>query len=448
MFCTYCAEINSLKTFKAKSDWKKHEMRMHETGEDWPCPVIGCNRVYDRQKDFIKHHTRYHSGRPLPSLTDIGIRLLPRRVFGCGFEKCKDVSIGWDERCDHVAKHMKNGATFDQWKYSNVIRNLIRQEALHDTWKELFASLDDRLKESRSQITWSPDNTRTLRQKLQCCDLRPSREEVLITALSLRSDLPLETTQIQVPPGFTTPCRDSVPNLDQLSREQRMHILIGNSNISLSRTQLVAVNAALLQIASTRPSFNMAESPIISAEPERRISFMDLDGTDYLSLADPAIPSLPSNLDSQPSIDVEQSQNTAFLDPTKPANPLNWCYPNYFDNAPSFEESPYYDRPSIGQMFSRPLQKISSRLTSRHGSPHSRPASRTDGDELPLPEYGMALPMQQQPQHPPPHAQSSQPQPHPQSHQQHVPLLHPHPMTAMRHQYQQLDQLQLFSSNI
>jgi hypothetical protein len=63
-------------------------------------------------------------------------------VFGCGFDKCKEVSIGWDERCDHVAKHMKNGATMDQWKYSNVIRNLIRQEALHDTWKELIGCLE------------------------------------------------------------------------------------------------------------------------------------------------------------------------------------------------------------------------------------------------------------------------------------------------------------------
>jgi hypothetical protein len=48
MFCTYCAELGVLKTFKAKSDWKKHEMRMHETGEDWPCvsPVF-CAACHD-----------------------------------------------------------------------------------------------------------------------------------------------------------------------------------------------------------------------------------------------------------------------------------------------------------------------------------------------------------------------------------------------------------------
>lgn len=410
---------------------------MHETGEDWPCPVNGCNRVHDRQKDFIKHHARYHSGRPLPSVTDIGIRLLPRRVFGCGFEKCKDVSIGWDERCDHVAKHMKNGATFEQWKYSNVIRNLIRQEALHDVWKELFASLDERLKESRSQITWSPDNTRTLRQKLQCCDLRPSREEVLITALSLRSDLLLESSQIHVPQGFITPSRDSVPNVDQLSREQRMNILIGTPNMSLSRTRLAAVNAALVQAVSKAPAFSHYEESPVLDDTGRRISFMDLDSGDFLALTDPAMPSVPQNLDSQPQIEGEQTQNPGFVDPSKPAaNPLGWCYPNYFDAAPQFEESPYYDRPSLGQMISKPLHKIGSRL-SRNGSPHSsRPSSQVDahdvGSDFPIQMPIQQPPAQQQPSHHHSHQQSHQ-QPHHPTHQQ------PHPM-AMRQQYREPDQ--------
>ncbi|KAF2746200.1 hypothetical protein M011DRAFT_445565 [Sporormia fimetaria CBS 119925] len=384
MFCTYCAEINILKTFKAKSDWKKHEMRMHETGEDWPCPVIGCGRVHDRQKDFVKHHSRYHSGRPLPSVTDIGIRLLPRRVFGCGFDRCKDVSIGWDERCDHVAKHMKNGYVFEQWKYSNVIRNLIRQEALHDTWKELFASLDERLKESRSHITWSPHNTRVLRQKLQCCDLRPSREEVLITALSLRSDLPLDPSQIHIPPGFVTPSRDSVPNMDQLTREQRMHVLIGTPNLSLSRTRLAALNAALLQRSFARTSQeSYMESPVVE-ESDRRISYMDVDSGDYLDLADAAIPPLPPSMETLPSMNGEQPQVGSFTEEPKPANPLSLCYPSYFDAAPTFEESDYYDRKSLGRIISKPLQKIGSKL--RTSSPHSRPSSQTSHHEL-MPDY-------------------------------------------------------------
>lgn len=444
MFCTYCAELNILKTFKAKSDWKKHEMRMHETGEDWPCPVIGCNRVHDRQKDFVKHHSRYHSGRPLLSVTDIGIRLLPRRVFGCGFDKCKDVSIGWDERCDHVAKHMKNGSTFEQWKYSNVIRNLIRQEALHDTWKDLFANLDERLKESRSQITWSPDNTRVLRQKLQCCDLRPSREEVLITALSLRSDIPLDPSQIQIPPGFITPSRDSVPNVDQLSREQRMHILNGNTNISLSRSRLAALNSALLQKSSMNPSFGKyAESPVADTD-ERRISYMDLDSEDFINLADQSIPPLPPALEAPAPVPTEQQPSTAaFVDPGKPSNPLAWCYPNYYDAAPTFEESDYYDRPSFGQIITKPLQKIGSRLGSRNSSPHSRPMSQAEQHEMNH-DYPGQVPMHHQQHHHP----EQQPAPQHLQHSQHfVPQQQTHP-SAMRHHYRGPDphaQLHLFT---
>lgn len=440
MFCTYCAELKSQKTFKAKSDWKKHEMRMHETGEDWPCIVNGCNRIFDRQKDFIKHHQRYHSGRPLPSLTDIGITLLPRRVFGCGFDKCKEVSIGWDERCDHVAKHMKNGATFDQWKYSNVIRNLIRQEALHDTWKEIVACLDERLRESRSQISWCPDNTRILRQKLQCCDLRPSREEVLITALSLRSDIILDPVHQQLPLGFVTPSRDSVPHVDKLTREQRMHILIGNSNIQLSRTRLATINAALLRLSANLPhipDYDCGSSPFVEPQSPavdttgRRISYMDVDPGDFLDVAQPAIPELPPTITTQtmnvthahaPVMDNEPQahlQQPEFVEePKPPANPLGWCYPSYFDAAPQFEESQYYERPSFGQIISKPLHKIGSRLgSSRTSSSHSRSGSHMSqgtpemgGDYViqnSVPTTGMRYPQHLQ-QHPQQHMMSQQ----------------------------------------
>ncbi|KAF2788364.1 hypothetical protein K505DRAFT_421152 [Melanomma pulvis-pyrius CBS 109.77] len=443
MFCTYCAELKTLKTFKAKSDWKKHEMRMHETGEDWPCIVIGCNRIFDRQKDFVKHHQRYHSGRPLPSLTDIGIQLLPRRVFGCGFDKCKEVSIGWDERCDHVAKHMKNGSSFETWKYSNVIRNLIRQEALHDTWKDLVACLDERLRESRSQISWCPDNTRTLRQKLQCCDLRPSREEVLITALSLRSDVNLDSSYQEHPPGFITPSRDSVPNV---TREQRMHILIGNPNASLSQTRLAAINAALLQACNAMPNvpdFDCGASPFIEDPPTvdtngRRISYMDIDPGEFLDMAQPEIPSIHHDLEPHPVIEGEQSHNPDFIDPGKPSNPLGWCYPNYFDAAPTFEESPYYDRPSFGQMFSKPLHKIGSKLSSRHQTPHphSRASSQADPQDLGS-DFSIPTSHPPHPPHPPMQAMTMRhPNPPPHQHPNHHQFRNPdHPH----------DQLHLFT---
>ncbi|KAF1944990.1 hypothetical protein EJ02DRAFT_64919 [Clathrospora elynae] len=463
MFCTYCAEQKIQKTFKAKSDWKKHEMRMHETGEDWPCIVHGCSRIFDRQKDFIKHHQRYHSGRPLPSLTDIGITLLPRRVFGCGFDKCKEVSIGWDDRCDHVAKHMKHGAILEQWKYSNVIRNLIRQEALHDTWKELIACLDERLRESRSQISWCPDNSRILRQKLQCCDLRPSREEVLITAMSLRADIPLDPIHQQLPPGFVIPARDSVPHVEKLSREQRMQILIGNSNPLLSRTRLATINSALLQVRNSLshvPDYDCGSSPFDGPHTpavdtaSRRISYMDVDPGDYLDAAQPIIPDLPQVMNTSvmhaphphtPVMGNEQQpqlHDNDYVDEAKPLpNPLGSWYPNYFDAAPQFEESQYYDRPSFGQIISKPIHKISNRLVnSKSNSTQSTSSSHMSQEQHDVsPDYAlqnMGIRHSHQNQHQQPHQHIQQ------SHQQHM-MTQQQPQTY-RNSAQMHDQMHMY----
>jgi hypothetical protein len=257
---------------------------------------------------------------------------------------------------------VKNGASFNQWKYSRVIRNLIRQEALHDTWKDLINCLDERLRESGSQISWCPDNSRILRQKLECCDLRPNREEVLITALSLCMDMPMDASFQDLPPGFVTPSRDSVPNVDKLSREQRMQILIGNLNMPLSRTRLTTINAALLQARNAVPKATNHEdygvAPFLGSLADdtsaRRISFkddfdFDLD-LEILEMAQPTTPDLPSNRDphQNPIIEGGHAQNPGFVDPGKPSNPLGWCYLQYFDTAPTFEESTYYDLPSLG----------------------------------------------------------------------------------------------------
>ncbi|KAH7382480.1 hypothetical protein DE146DRAFT_623788 [Phaeosphaeria sp. MPI-PUGE-AT-0046c] len=353
MFCTYCAEQKSLKTFKAKSDWKKHEMRMHETGEDWPCIVIGCNRIFDRQKDFVKHHQRYHSGRPLPSLTDIGITLLPRRVFGCGFDKCKEVSIGWDERCDHVAKHMKNGASFDQWKYSN-----------------------------------------------------------------------------------------------------RMQILIGNSNPQLSRSRLDSINVALVRVinsAEHTANYDCGSSPFIEPESPavdttgRRISYMDVDPGNFLDVAQPAIPDIPQPMSATtmnppppqtPLINHQQQPHTPtdeFNEQAKPAaNPLGWCYPSYFDAAPQFEESQYYERPSFGQMISKPLHKIGNRINgSRQNSPHGSHVRASSQMSQGHPDMGADFALQNpvaamtmRHPHQTHHQQQDQMPQHPQQHPQYHAMSH------------------------
>lgn len=381
-FCTFCPD---LKTFCAKSDWKKHEMRMHETGEDWPCPVPGCSRIFDREKDFLRHCQRYHPGRQLPSLTDIRIQLLPRNVFGCGFDNCKDFIVGWDDRCNHVADHMKRGKTFSQWKYSNVIRNLIRQDATRDTWKELLSSLHEMSRKGRSQITWCPDNTRILKQKLECCDLRPNREEVLLTALSLRSDLHMDPRCTELPDGFVTPSRDSVPS--NIPPEQRMGILNGDPNGTVSRFRFNLVKQAIIKAAAqsmpqpiTPLSAYDGSAPSFTEPTDtdgRRISLMDLDLDPGLEMQDTI---LTNNV--EPQIAQIPDHGSTFVDPGKSSNPLIWGYPNYYDAPPTFEQSQYYQRPSFGQIISGPIKGVKSRL---HSSKRTQQAQAAQRAQQPLP---------------------------------------------------------------
>lgn len=300
-FCTFCSEHTS---FAAKADWKKHETKQHETGEDWPCPIHNCLEVLDRKLDFEAHFKRHHPDVPCP--IDVRIRLLPRLVYGCGFDGCKAILSGWKERCDHVAQHMKpkgteRRRTRSEWKYSNTIHNLLRQDATRVAWKSIFAELES--KQPRYQITWSPENTRVLKQKLECCDMRPNFGEVLHTALSLREGRPFNDN-VELDPEFRTPSQDSVPHFDNLSDEQLRRILSGRVELPVSTIRPVQNAYALdTKLAFTEPhpgdlvAFDHP-SPSISG---RRISYMEVDAEDFGLSGEGPDPQIPPGLELDPS---------------------------------------------------------------------------------------------------------------------------------------------------
>ncbi|KAH8723084.1 hypothetical protein GQ44DRAFT_774362 [Phaeosphaeriaceae sp. PMI808] len=288
-FCTFCTD---LKTYNAKSDWKKHEIRHHETGEKWPCPFRNCFEIFDREVDFQKHCVHYHPDSPVPK--DVKIRLLPKLVYGCGFDGCKAVLTGWDERCNHVADlHMKKeGLRQFNWKYTNVIRNLLRQDATRNAWKELFAALES--KEPRHQITWNPVNTRVLKQKLECCDMRPDVDEVVHTALAFREGRPFNDT-VELHPDFRTPSQDSIHNYANLSAAQRNRILKGLrlQPMSTSTPKLVDDSCAFMAHPGNLVEFTTpTHAKDLATQPygRRSSSIMDIDEDDLFFEPDPQIP--------------------------------------------------------------------------------------------------------------------------------------------------------------
>lgn len=338
-FCTFCPEHTS---FAAKADWKKHETKQHETGEDWPCPIHNCFDIMDRKLYFEAHFKREHPHVPCP--TDVRVQLLPRLTYGCGFDGCKAVLNGWKERCDHVALHMKPKGTEKRkqradWKYSNTIHNLFRQDATRGAWKSLFAEFES--KQPRYQITWSPENTRILRQKLECCDMRPNVLEVVHTALSLREGRPFNDA-VELDANFVTPSQDSVPGFGLLVDDQVAHILSGRMDIPSPAIRSAQPSHALdPKLASTDPhpgdlvAFEIP-SPTISG---RRISYMDVDTEDFgLSEGEPD-PQIPPGLELDPSQLCYGASPKAFQ--------------LYYPPAHAVGDIPQHRRPSKGHLFTR-----------------------------------------------------------------------------------------------
>ncbi|KAL1594581.1 hypothetical protein SLS60_010342 [Paraconiothyrium brasiliense] len=337
-FCTFCSEHTS---FAAKADWKKHETKHHETGEDWPCPIRNCLEVLDRKLDFEAHFKRHHPDVPCP--TDVRVRLLPRLVYGCGFDGCKAILTGWKERCDHVALHMKPKGTEKrrgrtEWKYSNTIHNLLRQDATRSAWKSLFAEFES--KQPRYQITWSPENTRILKQKLECCDMRPNVLEVVHTALSLREGRPFNDAA-ELDAAFITPSQDSVPRFELLTTEQLTQILSGRISQPISTMRPVSISQALdpkLSFTEPHPGDLVAfdiPSPTISG---RRISYMDVDEDFGLTDEGPD-PQIPPGLELDPSQMSYGSSPKAFQ--------------LYYSHSPTVEEMPQQRRSSRGHILTR-----------------------------------------------------------------------------------------------
>ncbi|OCL13646.1 hypothetical protein AOQ84DRAFT_372005 [Glonium stellatum] len=405
LFCTFCAEQkeNVHKTFGTKSDWKKHETRIHETGQEWPCPVPNCRLIFDRDADFTRHHQRSHPGRPLPPLSDVKVQLLPKAVFGCGFDNCKTLLSSWNDRCDHVAKHMKDGMKRTQWRYTNVIRNLIRQDSIRDIWKSLFVYFGEQLKKDRSQLCWHPHNTRVLRQKLECGDFRPNRDDFLMITLKLGLDLPPPSISasseqaVALPDGFVTPSLDSVENINKLSHEQLRIILRGGTPNPYSRFRLDIPKSPLplehpseQLLQSPLPSQGVTEDPEPSYDaigfnsPQDRMSFMDVgDTVPELSLSMESMDRMSSCLDSP--IPHDSTYYPAFVDPGRPTNPLIGPFPNYFDSAPTIQDSAFSARSSTGQLIKKSLRKAKSNFTLRR-SQQLDPAAGTNHPDLPA-EY-------------------------------------------------------------
>lgn len=210
--CPFCAELSINAGAKRPSDLRRHFKNFHNTNAGWVCPIMGCELVFDWPAAYETHMKEAHAGVHLPA-TEVMVQLHTQVVFACGFAECKKIFDTPNDSdatpiakayFDHVAKHIKNGASISEWTYATRIHNLMRQRLVKEPWREVTS------KEVRKQLNWQPHNSGVLRRKLECRDIGDVQTLMQI-AIVLGSPSYSEPNSPQfVYQGFTTPTLDGM----------------------------------------------------------------------------------------------------------------------------------------------------------------------------------------------------------------------------------------------
>ncbi|KAF2733302.1 hypothetical protein EJ04DRAFT_605768 [Polyplosphaeria fusca] len=171
-FCTFCMENGKLTSFKAKSDWMRHESNFHETGTEWACQVPGCSQAFARERDIANHHKERHPGL---NAKFTGRTLPNRRVYGCGLSGCRFTAASWKERCDHVAGCMQIRSS---WTFTNRILTLLNQEPIHEKWLEIRNLVCCESRFSPQELQWGVHTSRHAMELLESGKVGPSSTEL------------------------------------------------------------------------------------------------------------------------------------------------------------------------------------------------------------------------------------------------------------------------------
>jgi hypothetical protein len=185
--CTSCGDA-----FEELVAWKDHEKKAHELEYYWPCPYPSCNNIFSTADKFENHHHEAHGCHNCPHADEVVRRLPPKRAWGCGFDLCHGIFNNWDQRCTHIAAHYEGFAEhrgpqrrYPHWRYTNMIRNLLRQPAIKDAFRQYMIHRHGQSMVSWPKLQWKPKGSSELRRRLEYCDFRHGAEEIIHLAYRL-----------------------------------------------------------------------------------------------------------------------------------------------------------------------------------------------------------------------------------------------------------------------
>lgn len=127
-FCTFCD-----RSFGSKEDWRAHETTSHGHSKSYCCRE--CGAYYSLLTSLSAHLLQAHGADSLPPHTSIPEPSGAIRTWGCGF--CAIPIYSHSAYLDHIAGHFDDGKELFQWHHLSVIKALLHQTGLRDSWERL-----------------------------------------------------------------------------------------------------------------------------------------------------------------------------------------------------------------------------------------------------------------------------------------------------------------------
>lgn len=175
-WCPYCQKAAGF--FVKPSDMWKHVNQFHETFQQWECRHPGCMLRFCHKADFVKHHKALHQGCRGYCWAAYPFEI---KVVACGIDGCQRVFYGdgpegkpgnavFDGR-QHIADHMKpdqmeRGRQTNEWSYSTMMRNLLRQPDIAAEWERVL-EMEGFHTLYQPRFEWTQNNPDLLRYQLQ-----------------------------------------------------------------------------------------------------------------------------------------------------------------------------------------------------------------------------------------------------------------------------------------
>jgi len=185
--CTSCGDA-----FEELTAWDTHEKSAHERQYYWACIHPTCAKVFSRADKFENHHQQTHGCVNCTHADDAARRLPPKKAWGCGFDMCHGIFENWEQRCAHVAGHYEGFAALRQsenryphWRYTNMIRNLLRQPDIKDRFRSHMIRCHGESMVTWPRLQWKPNDSGDLKRQLEYGNYRNNIEETIELAYQL-----------------------------------------------------------------------------------------------------------------------------------------------------------------------------------------------------------------------------------------------------------------------